>query len=70
MKIIHLFFLTRSILQPGTAPGQCWAFRGSTGAVVIKLLARITVKIYVYSYKAYNVINRKRTLYMKIYRYY
>jgi len=34
----------RSILQPGTAPGQCWAFRGSHGAVVIKLSAKITPK--------------------------
>jgi len=34
----------RSILQPGMAPGQCWAFRGSTGAVVVKLSSTVVVK--------------------------
>jgi len=33
----------RTILQPGMAPGQCWAFRGSTGAVVVKLSSTIVV---------------------------
>ena len=27
----------RTILQPGSSPGQCWAFKGSQGCVVIKL---------------------------------
>jgi SUN domain-containing protein 1/2 len=27
----------RTILQPGSSPGQCWAFKGSQGSVVIKL---------------------------------
>jgi len=35
--------LIRSILQPGTAPGECWAFKGSHGSVVVKLSASIMV---------------------------
>ncbi|XP_023329207.1 SUN domain-containing protein 2 [Eurytemora carolleeae] len=34
----------RSILQPGTAPGECWAFKGSHGSVVVKLSASIMVR--------------------------
>ena len=30
-------------MYPGMAPGQCWAFRGSTGAVVVKLSATVLV---------------------------
>ncbi|XP_059088377.1 SUN domain-containing protein 1-like [Tigriopus californicus] len=33
----------RTILQPGANPGQCWAFKGSLGSVVIQLSERITV---------------------------
>ena len=33
----------RTILQPGSAPGQCWAFRGSYGTVVIKLSSPIFI---------------------------
>jgi len=33
----------RIILQPGAAPGQCWAFTGSHGTVVIRLSAAIHV---------------------------
>ena len=34
----------RTILQPGSSPGQCWAFRGSQGAVVVGLSGFINVK--------------------------
>lgn len=34
----------RSILQPGSAPGQCWAFKGSHGSVVVRLSAEILVQ--------------------------
>ncbi len=27
----------RTILQPGSSPGQCWAFKGAQGCAVIKL---------------------------------
>ena len=27
----------RTILQPGSSPGQCWAFKGAQGCVVVKL---------------------------------
>ena len=27
----------RTILQPGSSPGQCWAFKGAQGSAVIKL---------------------------------
>ena len=33
----------RTILQPGSAPGQCWAFRGSYGTVVVKLSSPIHI---------------------------
>ena len=33
----------RTILQPGTSPGQCWAFRGSQGAVVVQLSSAIHI---------------------------
>ena len=31
----------RTILQPGASPGQCWAFKGSNGAVVVRLSSQI-----------------------------
>ena len=33
----------RSILQPGSSPGQCWAFKGSQGSVVIRLSNEVNV---------------------------
>lgn len=33
----------RTILQPGSSPGQCWAFKGSHGSVVVKLSSPIHV---------------------------
>ena len=27
----------RKVIQPGSSPGQCWAFKGTVGNVVIKL---------------------------------
>ena len=33
----------RTILQPGSSPGQCWAFRGSYGTVVVKLSSPIFI---------------------------
>merc|ERR1712012_723400 len=33
----------RTILQPGTSPGQCWAFAGSHGVVVMQLSASIHI---------------------------
>ena len=34
---------SRTILQPGTSPGQCWAFRGSHGVIVVQLSASIHI---------------------------
>ena len=34
----------RTILQPGSSPGQCWAFKGSHGAVVIRLSSHVHVQ--------------------------
>ena len=31
----------RSVIQPSIHPGECWAFKGSEGYVVIELSARI-----------------------------
>ncbi|XP_066253168.1 uncharacterized protein [Euwallacea similis] len=33
----------RAMIQSGTSPGQCWAFKGSTGGVIIKLLGPIKI---------------------------
>ena len=33
----------RTILQPGTSPGQCWAFRGSQGSVLVQLSSAIHI---------------------------
>ncbi|XP_044731520.1 SUN domain-containing protein 1-like [Chrysoperla carnea] len=33
----------RTIIQPSTLPGECWAFKGSSGTAVIKLLGRVVV---------------------------
>ena len=27
----------RKVIQPGSSPGQCWAFKGTHGSVVVKL---------------------------------
>ena len=34
----------RAILQPESSPGQCWAFKGSYGTVVVKLSSEIFPK--------------------------
>ncbi|KAH1025428.1 SUN domain-containing protein 1 [Dendroctonus ponderosae] len=33
----------RAIIQTGTSPGECWAFKGSSGGVIIKLLGSIRI---------------------------
>ncbi|KAK2585836.1 hypothetical protein KPH14_010430 [Odynerus spinipes] len=33
----------RAVIQTGVLPGECWAFKGSTGAVVIQLLGPVYV---------------------------
>ena len=33
----------RTILQPGASPGQCWAFKGSHGSVVVRLSSPVRV---------------------------
>lgn len=33
----------RKVIQPGSSPGQCWAFKGSQGCVVIKLSTPVYV---------------------------
>jgi SUN domain-containing protein 1/2 len=34
----------RTILQPGSSPGQCWAFKGSQGSVVVRLSQEVDVR--------------------------
>lgn len=31
------------LLQPGMAPGQCWAFKGSRGQAIIKLVSPVRI---------------------------
>ncbi|KAK4874862.1 hypothetical protein RN001_014222 [Aquatica leii] len=33
----------RQIIQPGVLPGECWAFKGTTGNVVIRLLGPVFI---------------------------
>ncbi|KAK5640783.1 hypothetical protein RI129_009330 [Pyrocoelia pectoralis] len=33
----------RQIIQPSILPGECWAFKGSTGTAIIKLLGRVHI---------------------------
>lgn len=30
-------------LQSGVMPGECWAFKGSTGTAVIKLISKVYI---------------------------
>lgn len=40
---ITISFRPRSIHQTGVLPGDCWAFKGSSGSVVIRLLGYVYV---------------------------
>ncbi|XP_050299606.1 SUN domain-containing protein 3-like [Anthonomus grandis grandis] len=33
----------RAMIQTGTSPGECWAFKGSNGGVIVKLLGPIKI---------------------------
>lgn len=33
----------RSVIQPTVHPGECWAFKGSTGSIVIQLITSVSV---------------------------
>ncbi|KAK9695593.1 Sad1 / UNC-like C-terminal [Popillia japonica] len=33
----------RAILQPGSLPGECWAFKGSRGCTIIQLLGKVRI---------------------------
>ncbi|KAI4457747.1 sad1/unc-84-like protein-related [Holotrichia oblita] len=33
----------RAILQPGSLPGECWAFRGSRGCTIVQLLGKVLI---------------------------
>ncbi|GJQ68970.1 hypothetical protein Trydic_g6155 [Trypoxylus dichotomus] len=33
----------RAILQPGSLPGECWAFKGSKGCAIIRLLGKVRI---------------------------
>ncbi len=39
----------RTILQPGSSPGQCWAFKGSRGEVVVRLSSPIFPEVKQYT---------------------
>lgn len=34
----------RVMLQPGTLPGECWAFKGSEGTAIIELVGHVFIQ--------------------------
>ena len=43
LYLISLTFWSQCIYQTGVLPGECWAFKGSRGSVVIRLLGHVYV---------------------------
>ncbi|XP_068084321.1 klaroid protein-like [Anabrus simplex] len=43
VQICHPTNAPQAIIQPGVLPGECWAFKGSTGSVVIRLVGQVRV---------------------------
>ncbi|KFD65588.1 hypothetical protein M514_09876 [Trichuris suis] len=43
IPVFYKTYSPRKIIQPGTMPGECWAFKGSVGSVVIQLGGTIRI---------------------------
>ncbi|CDW54431.1 Sad1 UNC domain containing protein [Trichuris trichiura] len=43
IPIFYKTYSPRKLIQPGTMPGECWAFKGSVGSVVIQLGGTIQI---------------------------
>ncbi|XP_011298534.1 SUN domain-containing protein 2-like [Fopius arisanus] len=43
MPLCHNRNTPRTVIQTGALPGECWAFKGSTGSVVIELLGSVYI---------------------------
>ncbi|KRZ15430.1 Mitochondrial uncoupling protein 4 [Trichinella zimbabwensis] len=50
IPLYYKAFSPRIVIQPGIVPGECWAFKGSVGSLVIKLSGVINVTSFTYEH--------------------
>ncbi|KRY93445.1 Mitochondrial uncoupling protein 4 [Trichinella pseudospiralis] len=50
IPLYYKAFSPRIVIQPGIVPGECWAFKGSVGSLVIKLSGVINVTSFSYEH--------------------
>ncbi|XP_062507474.1 klaroid protein-like isoform X2 [Corticium candelabrum] len=47
----------RTVIQPGALPGQCWAFTGNNGSIVIRLSNTVLITGFTYEHVPANLTN-------------